>query len=171
VGISLAEGSDVLLATAKQSWLEDDALQGVRRLVEELLVEPDWAVGLFALDLLDRAVYALVYRHLDTVALLDGAGAYSLIAQHLTTWFADHRRWLDALVSAWLADPEHGEGNRALLAQVVATRFPQVQEAVTALARGIDDRIDDDGAAAATEILAGLRTGLVEQGLIQEETA
>jgi phenol/toluene 2-monooxygenase (NADH) P1/A1 len=171
VGISLAEGSDALLATAKQSWLEDEALQGVRRLVEELLVEPDWAVGLFALDLLDRAVYALVYQHLDTVALLDGAGAYSLITQHLTTWFADHRRWLDALVSAWLADPEHGEGNRELLAQVVTNRLPQVQEAVTALARGIDDRIDDDGAAAAKEILDGLRTGLGEQGLIQEESA
>jgi phenol hydroxylase P1 protein len=171
VGISQAEGSDALLEPAKQSWLEDEALQGLRRMVEELLLEPDWAVGLFSLDLLDRAVYGLVYRHLDTVALLDGAGAYSLIIQHLTNWFADHRRWLDALVSAWLADPEHGEGNRALLAQVVTSRLPQVREAVTALARGIDDRIGDDGAAAAAEILDGLRTGLVEQGLIQEEPA
>jgi hypothetical protein len=42
---------------------------------------------------------------------------------------------------------------------------------MTALARGIDDRIDDDGAIAAGEILDGLRTGLVEQGLIQKEPA
>lgn len=171
VGISLAEGSDEVLATAKQAWLEEESVQGLRRMVEELLLEPDWGVGVFSLDLLDRAVYALVYRHLDTVALLDGAGPYSLVAQHLDTWFADHRRWLDALITAWLSDPEHGAANRALLTEVVATRLPQVERAVTALARGIDDRISDDGVAATTQILTDLRAGLAGQGLLEKETA
>ena len=171
VGISLAEGSDELLAVAKQAWLEESSLQGLRRMIEELLLEPDWGVGLFSLDLLDRAVYALIYRHLDTVALLDGAGPYSLIVQHVNSWFDDQRRWVDALVAAWLADAEHGPANRALLTDVVATRLPQVQDAVEALARGVDERIDDDGAAAAAEILAGLRTALTDQGLLEGASA
>jgi phenol hydroxylase P1 protein len=169
VGIVLADGSDELLKAAKQSWRDDEGLQGLRRLVEELLLEPDWAVSLLALDLLDRAVYAVVYRHLDEAALLGGAGAYSLVVQHLTSWFADQRRWLDALYQAWLSDPAHAEANRALLAQVVATRLPQVQEAVTQLARGIDARVGAGAVGAADAALAALREELAAQGLLGTE--
>lgn len=166
VGIALADGGDGLLAGAKAAWLDDPGQQGLRRLVEELLVEPDWAIGLFTLDLLDRAVYELAYRHLDEAALLGGAGAYSLLVQHLGTWFSDQRRWVDALVTAWLTDPDHGEANRALLAGVVTARLPQVQEAVEAFAVAVDDRVAAGCADAAKATLERLREQLTAQGLI-----
>ena len=117
-------------------------LQGLRRLVEELLVEKDWATKLVALDLADRLVFGLVYQHLDEAALLGGAGAFSLLAQHLSGWFADQRRWIDALVRAWLADPELADANRAALDGVLASRWAQVVEAVSDLAAAVDVRVD-----------------------------
>ena len=41
-------------------------------MIEELLVERDWAVGLVGLDLLDQSLYPLLYEHLDERALFAG---------------------------------------------------------------------------------------------------
>ncbi|MET8249553.1 hypothetical protein ABZV31_37445 [Streptomyces sp. NPDC005202] len=142
VGIAAAGGTADTLADAKQAWVGDDSLQGLRRLVEELLIEPDWATGVIGFDLVDRLLYPLLYRHLDEAALLGGAGTYSLVAQHFTTWFADHRRWIDALITAWAADEQHGAANRAALGAIVAARLPQAVEAATAVAGAIDGAID-----------------------------
>ena len=42
-GIALGGGSAELLGGAKNDWMERDSLQGLRRLVEELLIDDDWA--------------------------------------------------------------------------------------------------------------------------------
>ena len=57
------------------------------------------------LDLVDQLLYALLYTHLDEAALIGGAASYSLVAQHLSGWFTDQRRWFDALYKTWFADP------------------------------------------------------------------
>jgi phenol hydroxylase P1 protein len=154
VGISLAGGTDTLLATAKENWLTAEALQPLRRYTEELLVEKDWAVAHVGLDLADQLLYGLLYRHLDETALLGGAGAYSLVAQHVNGWFTDHRRWVDALYKAWGADAEHGASNHAALAEVVATLLPKATAAVQALAAVVDAQLDA-GSAAFVESLSG----------------
>ncbi|MES4889580.1 hypothetical protein [Streptomyces sp. NPDC096012] len=138
IGITLAGGSDEALSAAKLRWVEGAQLQGLRRTTEELLVEEDWAVGLVGLDLVDQLLYPVLYRALDEAALLGGAGAYSLLAQHLTSWYGDHRRWLDALYAAWAGDASHGEVNRAVLAEVVHDRLPGATQAVCALAAAVD---------------------------------
>ncbi|MCQ4079131.1 hypothetical protein NGB36_00490 [Streptomyces sp. RB6PN25] len=142
VGITAAGGTADALADAKRAWVDDGSLQGLRRLVEELLVERDWATGVVGFDLVDRMLYPLLYRYLDEAALLGGAGAYSLVAQHLTGWFADHRRWIDALIAAWVTDEQHGAANRSALGAIVTARLPQAIEAVTAVATAIDGAID-----------------------------
>jgi phenol hydroxylase P1 protein len=144
VGISLADGSDELLGTAKQSWMDSPALQPLRRLVEELLVERDWVTSTIGLDLIDRLLYPLLYRHLDEAALLGGAGSYSLIAQHFAGWYDDNRRWLDALLAEWVGDPEYGEQNRARLQEMVGTWLPRAREAVDALAAAVDAAVAAD---------------------------
>lgn len=159
-GLAMAGGSDEALTEAKRLWVEEPALQGLRRYVEELFVEDDWAAGLLGLDLTDRLLYSLLYRHLDEAALLGGAGAYSLVAQHLSTWFTDQRRWIDRLLQEWLADPQHGAGNRAALKAIVDRRLAQAVEAVRDLAAATDllslvgavDAVD----AAAAELTASL---------------
>lgn len=149
IGIALGSSSGELLAAAKREWLDGAHLQPLRRLVEEIMVVDDWAEGLLAIDLVDSLLYPLLYRGLDEAALLGGAGAYSLFAQHLTGWFADQRKWLDALVTAWATDPERGAANREVLARIVTTWATRAQDAVAALAAVIDDQVPDAGRAAA----------------------
>ncbi|CAG7632038.1 phenol 2-monooxygenase [Rhodococcus opacus] len=137
IGMALGDRTDDVLVEAKLMWLESPALQGLRRYVEELLVERDWAKSMFALDLLDRLIYPVLYRYLDEAAVLE-AGAYSLLAQHPSDWFADHRRWLDALLAAWVDDSEHHLANKMALEAVVTTKLPQAIIAATQIADAID---------------------------------
>lgn len=153
VGITLGGGSGDVLALAKQEWMDGEHLQPLRRLVEEIMITDDWAEGLLAVDIVDSLLYPLMYQGLDEAALLGGGGAYSLIAQYLTTWFADQRRWLDALVTAWEADEGHGGSNRGALARIHKTWGARAQDAVSALAAVVDDRLPDAGT---TAILASI---------------
>ena len=146
VGIALAQGTGDALTAAKRAWLDATHLQPLRRLTEQLMVTDDWAEGLLAVDYLDSLLYPLVYSGLDERALLGGAGAYSLFAQHLTRWFADQRKWLDALVTAWQDDPEHGPANKDHLDRIAGTWKPRAEEAAIALSAAISERLD--GAAA-----------------------
>ena len=73
MGNSPGGGSADLPDTAKTSWLDDDALQPLRKLAEELLVERDWGKSLVALDVADQLLYPLLYAHLDEAALNGGA--------------------------------------------------------------------------------------------------
>lgn len=142
VGIALGVGTSDILTTAKQEWLDSEHLQPLRRLIEEIMIVGDWAEGLLAVDIIDSLIYPLLYTGLDERALGEGAGAYSLFAQHLSTWFSDQRRWLDALVTAWRTDPEQGEANQAHLARIDSTWRPRALAAVGALSAVIDGRLN-----------------------------
>jgi phenol/toluene 2-monooxygenase (NADH) P1/A1 len=154
VGIAMSSGAGDQLGNAKREWLDGAHLQPLRRLVEEIMVVDDWAEGLLAIDLVDSLAYPLVYRGLDEAALLGGAGAYSLFAQHLTGWFADQRRWLDVLVAAWAGDPDNGAANREALGRIVATWGVRAREALEPLAAAVDDQLPDVGSRALLAELA-----------------
>src|SRR5664279_4742304 len=70
IGIVFSDGDDHALSAGKQKWLDDPALQGLRRLIEELLCERDYAKELVALDLCDQLLYALMFNHLDEASLV-----------------------------------------------------------------------------------------------------
>ena len=152
IGLELAGGRADALDTAKHNWLETEYLQPLRRLAEEIMVVSDWAEGLLAIDLVDSLIYPVLYRDLDDAALLSGAGAYSMLAQHFTAWFADHRKWIDALTREWSDDPNHGDNNRVTLAQITQRWQPRVHSAVAALAAAIDA---NEPSVRSTELLAG----------------
>lgn len=138
VGLSMGGGSGDKLAEGKQIWMDAPYMQGLRRLVEEALVAPDWVDGLLALEMVDAQLYPLLFRHCDDRALFRGAMAYSLIAQHFSKWYTDQQKWLTALMKAWVADPQHGEDNRKALGAMVDRWYPQAQEAVASLAEAIE---------------------------------
>jgi phenol/toluene 2-monooxygenase (NADH) P1/A1 len=142
IGIALGGGTGDVLTTAKQEWLDGEHLQPLRRLTEQVMVVDDWAEGLLAIDYLDSLLYPLLYSGMDERALLGGAGAYSLFAQHLTRWFADQRKWLDALVTAWQDDPEHGPANKVHLDRIAGIWKPRAQEAAGVLSALIGQRLD-----------------------------
>jgi phenol/toluene 2-monooxygenase (NADH) P1/A1 len=142
VGIALGRGTGDVLTTAKQEWVDGAHLQPLRQLIEQIMVVDDWAEGLLAVDHLDALLYPLIYSGLDERALLGGAGAYSLFAQHLTRWFADQRKWLDALIACWRDDPEHGPANAEHLDRIAQTWQPRATAAAGALAAVISERLD-----------------------------
>jgi phenol hydroxylase P1 protein len=165
IGIVYADGHDHALATAKEKWLTDPALQGLRRLIEEVLTEGDYAKELLAIDLCDRLLYPLMFTHLDEAALVGGAGAYSLLAQHFASWMADNQRWVDHLIKCWFADEQYGESNRAAFNDVLSRRWAQVVEAVTDLAAAVDSRVGT-GAVTSVELnAAALAAQLGASGL------
>jgi phenol hydroxylase P1 protein len=158
LGIALAGGTDDLLVTAKGHWMNAEHLQPLRRLTEERLIEQDWAVAHLGLDVTDQLLYGLLYRHLDEAALLGGAGGYSLAAQHLSNWFADQRRWVDALYKAWVVDPEHGAANAEVLAQALNDVLPRAVAAVQAIAARIDAELSAGAGQAVTDLADGVRS-------------
>ncbi|WP_396932096.1 phenol 2-monooxygenase [Mycolicibacterium sp.] len=159
IGLALGDGSAQLLSEARTRWLEADELQPLRRYCEELLVETDWAVAAVALDLTDRLIYQLIYQYLDQRALVGGASALSLLGQHLGDWYADNRRWLDALLQAWTADPEHGASNTQVLHSTVEAWLPAATGAVKGLASALD---------AAADVGAGERVDVLSAELGQQ---
>lgn len=171
VGIALGGGSADLLGGAKQDWMERESLQGLRRLIEELLIVDDWATQVIAIDLVDRMLYPLLYRHLDEAALMGGAGSYSLIAQHFAGWFADHRRWLDALYGVWTSDPNHGANNTAQLADLLNTYLPQARAAVGLVADHVDGLVGGGAQDAVALTVADIRSTFTQLGVTLEGTS
>ena len=168
VGIVYGEGHDGALAAAKQRWLEAPEMQGLRRLIEEVLAGTtgqDYAAKLLTVDLTDRLIYGLMYNLLDEAALTGGAGAYSLVAQHFSSWFGDQRRWIDQLVKTWFADPTYGESNKAAFDAVLSTRWAQIVEAVSDLAAAVDARIDAGASASVAASAAAVAADLAALGL------
>ena len=151
VGIALGGGTATLLGEAKTRWVEDAPLQGLRRLMEELFLEKDWGRALIRLDVTDRLLYALFLTHLDDAAIDAGAGSYSLVAQHLSSWFKDQRRWVDALYKAWVADPKTGEANKELLATATAEALQTALAAMGLVAARVDELV---GTGASTSLEA-----------------
>jgi phenol hydroxylase P1 protein len=154
VGIAAGSGTAEVLKSAKVQWLDADHLQPIRRLIEEAMVVEDWAEGLIAVDHADAVLYPLLYSALDEAALLSGGGAYSLVVQHLASWYADQRKWLDALLKVWASDVEHGEANRTVLRRINDDWAARVSAAVAPLALAIDSLMPDAGAVASAGRIA-----------------
>jgi len=141
VGLALAGGGSDALSEAKENWLSAPSLQPLRRIVEELLVEKDWASGLVALDLVDARLYPLLFTELDERALADGAMAYSLIARHLSDWYGSQQKWLAPLLEAWTTDPTYAEANQKVLADIEDRWQGRATDAVRAVAKLIDGAV------------------------------
>ncbi|HVH23615.1 MAG TPA: phenol 2-monooxygenase [Pseudonocardia sp.] len=156
IGLALDGGGGDALEEATKNWLYAPPLQGIRRLVEQLLVEPDWAVGLIGLDMVDQLLYPVLFDHLDDRALFRGATAYSLLARHFNDWYGGHRKWLDALVKAWIKDTDHGEANAKVLAGYVDRWYPQAVAVAREFAAGLAE------SAGSTTVLAATDRGAAE---------
>jgi len=166
IGLAMGGGSGDKLAEAKRNWLENPYMQGLRQLVEEALIAPDWADGLLALELVDAQLYPLLYQHCDERALLRGAMAYSLVAQHFNKWYTDQKKWLTPLLKAWAGDPQYGDANRKALGAIVDRWYPQAQEAVHILAEDIEGNFQSTSiGSAATRYASELVTNLEKIGV------
>ena len=171
VGITLGEQSAEVLTAAKASWMDSPAWQPLRKMTEQVLCVQDWATTVIASDLVDKLLDSLIYRHLDEEAIVGGAGAYSLLAQHVGTWYGDHRKWLDHLYKTWLADAEHVEANKAALAAVVNEWLPRAVLAAIAIAQRADEIVPTGAVDALAKRAGEMRAEFAALGLEVNEGA
>lgn len=113
LGLLMDGNSGETLEAAKQVWLEDDMWQGVRRMVEDSFVLDDWFEQFVAQNFaMDGVVFPLVYDHCDREEARHGGGALSMLNEFMVDWYADHCRWVDAVLKVAAAE---SEDNGALL--------------------------------------------------------
>ncbi|MBZ9783080.1 aromatic/alkene monooxygenase hydroxylase subunit beta [Pseudomonas sp. REP124] len=99
IGLMLDDGDVLLLAQAKQQWINDPAWQGMRRYVEDTLVVRDWFELTVAQNLVsDGLVYPLLFHKLDEQLTANGAGQVGMLTEFMRLWFAESQRWVDGML-------------------------------------------------------------------------
>ena len=142
IGLLLDGQTGVSLDMAKEVWVNDPAWQGVRKLIEDSLVERDW-FQLFVIQTLaiNGVVFDLIYKMGDA-GWKDAQMTIAMLTEFMTDWRADESRWSDAVIKTVAAESEE---NRALISQWAATWIGAAVEAARPLAAAF---LTDNGAAA-----------------------
>ncbi|MGF6935603.1 phenol hydroxylase P1 protein [Paraburkholderia sp. UCT70] len=109
IGLALDGNTGVALERAKTAWLEAEAWQPMRRLVEDLFVIEDWFETFVAQNLvLDGLLYPLVYQHFDAFAAQHLGASLAMLTEFTQQWQSDHTKWVDALIRTASAEsPEN----------------------------------------------------------------
>lgn len=114
--LGLLFGGVEALDAGKRAWLEGASWQPLRRYVEDSLVVRDPFELFVAQNVaLDGLLYPLVYeRIVDDELSVRGASTIAMLTQFMSEWFAETRRWVDAVLKVAAAE---STGNRDLLAE------------------------------------------------------
>ena len=160
IGLLLDGQTGSSLTHAKQAWMEDPNWQGLRRIVEDLLVEKDWFEVLVAQDVvLDGLLFPMVYGRFGAELSQQGASVVAMLTEFMDTWFAEHGKWVDATLK--IAAGESAE-NKALLNGWVKKWRVRADEALAPLAKMI---YFEDAKPALAEANAALDARLKKAGL------
>jgi phenol/toluene 2-monooxygenase (NADH) P1/A1 len=94
--IGLLLGGTEALATAKQQWVSDEVWQPLRRLVED---RDPFELFIVQNIVIDGLLYPTVFDAvIDGRFALNGAAPVSMLAQFITDWSAETRKWADSVV-------------------------------------------------------------------------
>lgn len=159
LGILLG-GTDAL-AAGKAAWMDHEAWQPLRRLVEDTLVVRD-PFELFVAQnvVIEGLLYPAVFDAvIDGRFAMDGAAPVSMLTQFITDWSAEARKWVDAVVKVAAAEsPEN--------AAIIAEWFGEWSgRAMAALLPPIEQAIGSDADGLLGQVLGDLRARLAKAGL------
>jgi len=95
----LLDHTDALEA-GRRLWLDSPRWQGLRALVENLLVQRDWFELLVAQNLvLDGLLYPLIYgEFVDTQLNARNGAGVSMCCAFMSEWFTETSKWVDAVM-------------------------------------------------------------------------
>lgn len=142
VGLLLDSQTGHSLDRAKEAWMTDPAWQGVRRLVEDSLVERDWFHLLVAQTVaINGVLFGLAYEGFDP-AWDSAATTVSLLAEFMADWRDDEVRWIDAVIGGAVAESAH---NAELISRWAAHWIDRAAAAARPLSIAL---LNDNGAAA-----------------------
>ena len=142
IGLALDGQTGVSLDMAKETWLNNPAWQGVRKLIEDTFVERDWFQLFVAQTLaVNGVVLDLIYKHADA-AWKEAGVTIAMLTEFMTDWRAEESRWSDFVIKTVAAEsPE----NKALVSQWAKLWIDRAVEAAMPLAASL---LGDNGAAA-----------------------
>jgi phenol hydroxylase P1 protein len=151
IGLVLDGQTGTSLDKAKETWLNDPAWQGARKLIEDTFVERDWFQLYVAQTLaVNGVLFDLVYKHADA-AWKDAGLTVAMLSEFMTDWRVDESKWSDSVIKTVAAE---SAGNKALVSQWAKLWIDRAYEAAKPLSAAL---LDDDGAAAATAYQATLK--------------
>lgn len=149
--IGLLLGGIEALAAGKTAWMEAEAWQPLRRLVEDTLIVRD-PFELFVAQnvVIDGLLYPAIFDAvIDGRFAMDGAAPISMLTQFITDWSTEGRKWVDSVIKT--AAAESG-ANAATIAgwvsewsgRAMAALLPPVEQAIgrdadTVLGQVLDD--------------------------------
>ncbi len=159
--LGLLMGDAATLDDGKQRWLDAPEWQGLRRLVEDMLVVQDPFELFVAQNLaLDGVLYPLIYgAFVDDHVALNGGTAVAMLTHFMPEWHDETARWIDAVVKTAAAE---SDANRAALTEWIAAWGSRVQEALAPLAALA---LGDHGADALVDAADQLQARLRKAGL------
>ena len=141
IGLEVDGQTGASLDKAKETWLNDAAWQGARRLIEDSLVERDWFQLFVAQTLaVNGVLFDFAYKHLDA-AWRDGALPVAMLTEFMSDWRAEEGRWSDRVVKTVAAE---SEANKALVSQWACHWIDRASEAAKPLSVAL---LNDDGKA------------------------
>ena len=142
IGLVLDGQTGVSLDKAKETWLNDAAWQGARKLIEDSFVERDWFQLFVAQTLaVNGVLFDFAYKHLDA-AWRDGALPIALLTEFMSDWRADEGRWSDHVVKTVAAE---SDANKTLVSDWASRWIGRAVEA----AQPLSDALLGDGGKAA----------------------
>ncbi|MGB0747537.1 MAG: aromatic/alkene monooxygenase hydroxylase subunit beta [Magnetospiraceae bacterium] len=160
IGMLLAGGTGEALDRAKEAWMSAPTWQGIRKLVEDSLVTKDWFELFVAQNLvIDGLLYPLVYEIFDAEGQKHGGAAISMLSEFMSEWFADHSRWVDAVIKRAASEsPE----NAKHLGEWYAAWRDKTAEALRPLATHV---LNGSGNSAVDSVLATLDARAAKLGI------
>jgi phenol hydroxylase P1 protein len=142
IGLALDGQSGVSLDMAKETWLNNPAWQGVRKLIEDTFVERDFFELFVAQTLaVNGVVFDLIYKHADA-AWKEAGVTIAMLTEFMTDWRAEESRWSDSVIKTVAAESLE---NKALVSQWAKLWIDRAVEAAIPLAASL---LGDNGAAA-----------------------
>lgn len=152
IGLLLDGNTGDSLATAKQQWLEDEAWQPMRRLVEDMMVLEDWFEIYAAYNfVLDGIMYPLVYDRFDLAVSEHGGSTLTMLTTFMVDWFAESSRWTDAYMKTAGAE---SAANKELLEKWGSSWTARAEEAFAPVA---ELAFGGDGARVLSEVVSDLK--------------
>ncbi len=143
IGLMLDNGDTAALKKAKTVWHDDPAWQGMRELVENMLVTKDWFELFVAQNVvLDGLLYPLVYQSFGALLNARGQTGFAMLTEFMSEWFEEHVRWTSQVMKIAISESAQ---NKTLLHDWVQKWQERVAEALQPLVRAtFDDRAQDE---------------------------
>jgi phenol/toluene 2-monooxygenase (NADH) P1/A1 len=142
IGLLIDGQTGVSLDMAKEVWMNDPSWQGVRKLIEDTLVEHDWFQLYVAQTLaVNGVIFDLVYKMADA-GWKDAQLGVAMLTEFMSDWRAEEGKWSDSVIKTVAAESAE---NRALVSQWTAYWIGRAVEAAKPLSAAL---LGDNGSTA-----------------------